>query len=128
MKLEEIDLNNEAARVDDRSPSTHDNMNMEENNMESDGIVHLSINERQPDPMLIPKWKFWHKSYRSRYDISATQRNLCGNHCRKSKCKVISWRAVIVSLLIFTAVVFISAAISRLAIEPPDDTPVTPTD
>lgn len=112
-KLQEVDLRVENSEHGDRIAvigSIHSNCDTD------NGIVEI-VEENDADASTNTLWKFWGK--RSRYNLST--RYLQRKSCRRCKCKVNSWKAVIIALLLFSAAILISIVISRLATEPPDE-------
>ena len=117
-KLQEEDLCVEdSERGDDEIDSILSNSDAENGIVEivegNDSDVSTTINR--------PIWRFWERRYR--YNLST--RYLRQKSCRRCTCKVNSWRAVIIALLLFSAAVLISVIISKLATEPPADN-ITP--
>lgn len=115
-KLQEIDLTlddpagDEANRVDTESAG-------------EGGTVELNLVE---DPVFVPKWKFWNKPYKFRYDLAAAKRQWTQRRlCKRCRCTVNSWTAIIITLSVFLLAVVISVIISRVISEPPAETPTS---
>lgn len=61
-------------------------------------------------------WKFWKNQHRYRLTRQLSHKS---SKCKRYMCKVNSWKAVVIALLLSSAAVLISVVISRLATEPP---------
>lgn len=117
-KLQEVDLSLKDTERGDDEIEVIGSSPPEETALEDDSKCIIQENSSAPSKR--PIWKFWEKRYR----YSLSNRYMSSKlRCRRCKCKVNSWRAVIVALLLFTAAVLISVVVSRLATEPEDDTP-----
>ena len=119
-KLQEVDLTLEDPVIESSSQNGESGIEIERLGTQDEGTVQLNLDSDKKDPItFIHKWKFWKKPYR--YNVTSSSAR---STRRKCPCKINSWRAVIITLLAFTAAVLISVVISRLASEPPDETPI----
>lgn len=122
-KLQEVDLEDPVSEKSLRNESGIENV--QETKQEGTVQLNLDLDSDKKDPLFVPKWKFWKRPYK--YNITSTRKHFppsAQKVCKKCKCKINSWRAVIITLLVFTAAVLISVVISRLVGEPPDDTQI----
>ncbi len=129
-KLQEVDLTLEDPMGEENGASNGDSAQWNTDidpvyeSTPDDCVVQLNLDSDAQDPVFVPKWKFWNKPYRYRYDLAATKKHLAQSQiCKKCRCKINSWRAVIITLLVFVAVVLISVVISRVVSEPSDESP-----
>ncbi len=116
-KLQEVDLTLE-------DPVVEENGTLDIESPVDDSVVELNLAE---DPVFVPKWKFWNKPFSFKYDLTAaTNRHLNQSRvCKRCRCSVNSWKAIIITLLVFVAAVLISVIISRVVREPPGEVPTT---
>ncbi len=131
-KLQEVDLTLEDPMGEENGASNGDSAQWNTDidpvheNTPDDCVVQLNLDSDAQDPVFVPKWKFWNKPYRYKYDLAATKKHLAQSQiCKKCRCKINSWRAVIITLLVFIAVVLISVVISRVVSEPSDESPTS---
>ena len=125
-KLQEIDLTLEDPMGEENGASNGTDIDPGYESTPDDCVVQLNLDSDAQDPVFVPKWKFWNKPYRYKYDLAATKNRFTQSQiCKKCRCKINSWRAVIITLLVFTAVVLISVVISRVVSEPSDESPTS---
>ena len=123
-KLQEVDLTLEDPVIESNANGDSE-IEVEPHGTQDldEGTVQLTLDSDRKDPItFIHKWKFWKRPYR--YNVTSSSARSTKRTCRKCPCKINSWRAVVITLLAFTAAVLISVVISRLAREPPDETPI----
>lgn len=116
-KLQEVDLTLDDPAGDENGTTS----GVDTESAGDEGTVELNLVE---DPVFVPKWKFWNKPYGFRYDLASTKRHLSRRKariCKRCNCTINSWKAVIITLLVFMVAVLISVIISRVLTEPPGE-------